>query len=86
MLCQYCKSEAKFICQCLGKLCEDHIRTHSKTCKKFNIKIIEDENNLKLYPIDLIKRITKIDEINYEILRKTEEIILKIKNRIINQI
>ena len=79
MLCQYCKGQAKFACQCKYKLCGDHLETHSKTCTQFNIKMIESFKKLKLLSTKLAKRINKIDDTIYDIMRKTQELINKLK-------
>ena len=78
MLCGYCKSQANFTCQCLCKICRDHIEAHRKTCKKFKLNVIED--NLNLFSKDLTERINKIDKIICEIMRKTGKTTLKIEN------
>ena len=73
MFCQYCKNEAKLNCQCSSILCGDHVKTHKKTCKLSQIRKIKDEDKLKFFSIELTKKINKIDEIIYEIVRKTKK-------------
>ena len=80
MLCQYCKSEAKFICRCLIILCRDHTDAHSKTCKQSYMKIIENSDKLKLQSKELAKRINKIDKTINETIKKTKETLSKIEN------
>ena len=79
MRCLYCTVQSKYICRCFGSLCENHVSIHTKTCKIFNIKEIEDEDKLKLLSMELSKRITKINNICCELINKTQKIIQEIQ-------
>ena len=80
MLCQYCNYQAELRCRCFSIFCTFHCLTHARICKQHSLDGIDDNFKSIFFPIELVKKVQKIDEIHYKIVAKTEEIIKKINN------
>ena len=79
MNCFFCQTQAEYLCECFAKMCEKHLAAHSRSCKKFKVKLIEECDLIKILSIELNQRIIRINQTIFDTIQKTSEFLKKVK-------
>ena len=80
MKCEYCQNQPEYICDCCIIFCQPHIPKHREECQKFKIGVIKESDKVRILSIILFRRIQKINQISWEIVQNTQNLISTIEN------